>query len=66
MIGAVFFTVTAHCVPRIMIASIRSALWPCTNDFYREVFGATEVFCLDEPGDRIGHAELDSAARQRR
>ena len=28
-------------------------------DFYREVFGATELFRLDEPGGRIGHAELD-------
>ncbi|HSI61176.1 MAG TPA: VOC family protein [Ideonella sp.] len=27
-------------------------------DFYREVFGATELFRLNEPGGRIGHAEL--------
>ena len=28
-------------------------------EFYREVFGATELFRLNEPGGRIGHAELD-------
>lgn len=28
-------------------------------DFYREVFGATELFRLQEPGGRIGHAEVD-------
>lgn len=28
-------------------------------DFYRNVFGATELFRLNEPGGRIGHAELD-------
>ena len=28
-------------------------------EFYREVFGATEKFRLNEPGGRIGHAELD-------
>lgn len=37
----------------------------CVNDtaaaiaFYGEVFGATEKFRLNEPGGRIGHAELD-------
>lgn len=28
-------------------------------DFYRRAFGATELFRLQEPGGRIGHAELD-------
>ncbi len=28
-------------------------------DFYRQAFGATEIFRLAEPGGRIGHAELD-------
>lgn len=28
-------------------------------EFYRDVFGVTEKFRLDEPGGRIGHAELD-------
>ena len=28
-------------------------------EFYRNVFGATELFRLNEPGGRIGHAELD-------
>lgn len=28
-------------------------------DFYREAFGATELFRLVEPGGRIGHAEVD-------
>lgn len=28
-------------------------------EFYREVFDATEKFRLNEPGGRIGHAELD-------
>ena len=28
-------------------------------EFYRSVFGATELFRLNEPGGRIGHAELD-------
>lgn len=28
-------------------------------DFYREVFGAIERFRLQEPGGRIGHAEVD-------
>ncbi|WP_149193030.1 VOC family protein [Luteimonas suaedae] len=28
-------------------------------DFYRSVFGATELFRLQEPGGRIGHAEMD-------
>lgn len=27
--------------------------------FYREAFGATELFRLVEPGGRIGHAEVD-------
>jgi PhnB protein len=27
--------------------------------FYREAFGATELFRLQEPSGRIGHAELD-------
>ncbi|HMG36300.1 MAG TPA: VOC family protein [Blastocatellia bacterium] len=27
-------------------------------DFYKEVFGATEIMRLQEPGGRIGHAEL--------
>jgi PhnB protein len=27
-------------------------------EFYREVFGAEELFRLTEPGGRIGHAEL--------
>lgn len=27
-------------------------------DFYREAFGATELFRMDMPGGRIGHAEL--------
>jgi uncharacterized glyoxalase superfamily protein PhnB len=27
-------------------------------EFYRDVFGATEKFRLNEPGGRIGHAEL--------
>ncbi|MFW5920812.1 MAG: VOC family protein, partial [Polyangiales bacterium] len=27
--------------------------------FYREAFGASEMFRLEEPGGRIGHAELD-------
>ncbi|MGY0799684.1 VOC family protein [Lysobacter sp. A286] len=37
----------------------------CVNDaaqaiaFYGEVFGATERFRLNEPGGRVGHAELD-------
>jgi PhnB protein len=28
-------------------------------DFYTKVFGATEVFRLDAPGGRVGHAELE-------
>ncbi|MDH5833452.1 VOC family protein [Luteimonas kalidii] len=28
-------------------------------EFYRQVFGATELFRLVEPGGRIGHAEVD-------
>jgi uncharacterized glyoxalase superfamily protein PhnB len=28
-------------------------------EFYRRVFGASELFRLNEPGGRIGHAELD-------
>ena len=28
-------------------------------EFYQEVFGATEKLRLNEPGGRIGHAELD-------
>lgn len=28
-------------------------------DFYREVFGAVERFRLQEPGGRVGHAELE-------
>lgn len=28
-------------------------------EFYREAFGASEMFRLEEPGGRIGHAELD-------
>lgn len=28
-------------------------------DFYRQAFGATELFRLQEPGGRIGHAEVD-------
>lgn len=28
-------------------------------EFYRNVFGATELFRLDDPSGRIGHAELD-------
>jgi PhnB protein len=28
-------------------------------DFYRQAFGATEIFRLTEPSGRIGHAELD-------
>lgn len=27
-------------------------------EFYREAFGATELFRLDGPGDAIGHAEM--------
>ena len=45
------------------------ALFPylCVGDtaraieFYGKVFGATELFRLQEPGGRIGHAELDFA-----
>jgi uncharacterized glyoxalase superfamily protein PhnB len=29
--------------------------------FYREAFGATEIFRLVEPGGRIGHVEIDFA-----
>ncbi|GMU79040.1 MAG: putative glyoxalase/bleomycin resistance protein [Acidimicrobiia bacterium] len=28
-------------------------------EFYRQAFGATELFRLDEPGGRVGHAEVD-------
>jgi len=28
-------------------------------EFYRQVFGATELFRLVEPGGRIGHAEVE-------
>lgn len=28
-------------------------------EFYRRAFGATELFRLDEPGGRVGHAEVD-------
>lgn len=28
-------------------------------EFYRDVFGASERFRLDEPGGRIGHAEVE-------
>ena len=28
-------------------------------EFYKEAFGAEEKFRLNEPGGRIGHAELD-------
>lgn len=27
-------------------------------EFYKQVFGATEVLRMDEPGGRIGHAEI--------
>lgn len=27
-------------------------------EFYKQAFGATELFRLDGPGDRIGHAEI--------
>jgi PhnB protein len=31
---------------------------PAALEFYRQAFGATEVFRLTEPGGRIGHAEV--------
>ena len=27
-------------------------------DYYKKVFGATEVFRMDQPGGKVGHAEL--------
>ena len=27
-------------------------------EFYKEAFGATEILCMDEPGGKVGHAEL--------
>ena len=41
--------------PHIVVKGAARAI-----DFYRESFGATEVFRLGDPGsDRVGHAELD-------
>ncbi|KIG06747.1 VOC family protein [Caballeronia concitans] len=40
-------------IPYIAVAGGVAAI-----DFYKKAFGATEVFSMQEPGGRIGHAEL--------
>ncbi|MFZ6647213.1 VOC family protein [Undibacterium sp. TJN25] len=44
---------------REMNAYLRVKGAPRAIDFYRQAFGATELFRLSEPSGRIGHAELD-------
>jgi PhnB protein len=39
--------------PYLIVDGARRAI-----DFYRSAFGATELFRMDEPDGRIGHAEL--------
>ena len=40
--------------PYLCVADATAAI-----DFYHQVFGATELFRLQEPSGRIGHVELD-------
>ena len=40
--------------PYLCVADATAAI-----DFYRQVFGASELLRLQEPGGRIGHVELD-------
>jgi len=39
--------------PYIYVADARKAI-----EFYTKVFGAQELFRMDEPGGKVGHAEL--------
>jgi uncharacterized glyoxalase superfamily protein PhnB len=56
----------AHCLPlpelpmvHELYAYLRVDDSARAIDFYRQAFGATEIFRLTEPSGRIGHAELD-------
>lgn len=39
--------------PYLIISGAKQAL-----DFYKKAFGATELFRMEMPGDKIGHAEI--------